>query len=88
MQLDCTNYLHMREVKVYDASGNCALNKLATQSSTYWDPASKAVNGDHNDWSHTNNEAGMYHEWTKSNLTVSAPFYSKRLTLSLTLVLI
>ena len=26
----------------------------------------------------------MYHEWTKSNLTVTAPFHSNRLTLSLT----
>ena len=32
-----TNYLHMREVQVYDTSGvNLALNKLATQSSSWW----------------------------------------------------
>ena len=46
------------EVKVFDTSGvNHALNKLATQSSTYighsWgsDPASKAVNGNLGDFS-------------------------------------
>ena len=71
VQLDGRNYLHCREVKVFDTSGvNHALNKLATQSSTYWDPASKAANGYHNDWSHTNNDAGMYHELTDSNLIV------------------
>jgi hypothetical protein len=66
VQLDGTNYLHMREVQVFDTSGvNCALNKAASQSSTYmlhyWgsDPASKAVNGVLYDYSHTNNDAGM-----------------------------
>ena len=50
---------------MYDTSGvNCALNKPATQSSTYilhdWgpDPASKAVNGNLNDFSCTVEEAG------------------------------
>ena len=65
MQLEGTIFLHLREVQVYDTIGvNRALNKYATQSSTYiehsWgpDPASKAVNGDLNDYSHTNSEAG------------------------------
>ena len=94
MQLLGTNILNMREVQVFDTSGvNRALNKPATQSSTYIlhsdgsSPASMAVNGNLGDFSHTYSEAGMYHEWTKSNLTVTAPFHSKRLTLSLTLVL-
>ena len=90
VQLLGTNFLNLREVQVFDQNGvNRALNKPATQSSTtpgY--EASKIVNGNLNDMSHTNWEAGMYHEWTKSNLTVTAPFHSKRLTLSLTLVLI
>jgi hypothetical protein len=59
VQLEGTNILHMREVQVYDTSGvNHALNKLATQSSTHIDPASNAVNGDLNDNSHTDSEAG------------------------------
>jgi hypothetical protein len=67
VQLEGTNYLHMREVQVFDTSGvNRALNKLATQSSTYFehswgsDPASKAVNGNLGDFSHTNYDAGMF----------------------------
>ena len=51
---------------MFGTSGvNRALNKPATQSSTYiehsWgsDPASNAVNGNLNDFSHTNNDAGM-----------------------------
>ena len=90
VQLEGRNHLHMREVQVFDTRGvNRALNKPATQSSDYdghtWGPdlASKAVNGDLNDFSHTFNDAGMYHEWTKSKLTVTAPYHSKRLTLSL-----
>jgi hypothetical protein len=72
VQLEGKNNLHMREVEVFDTSGvNRALNKPATQSSTYYYyPASKAVNGDRNDYSHTNNDAGMYHELTNSNLIV------------------
>jgi hypothetical protein len=65
VQLESTNSLHMREVQVYDTSGvNRALYKSATQSSTnIWhswgsDPASKAVNGNLNDYSHTNSERG------------------------------
>ena len=69
VQLEGTIFLHMSEVQVYDTSGvNRALNNPATQSSTYtghnWgpDPASKAVNGVLNDFSCTNDDAGMYHE--------------------------
>jgi subtilisin-like proprotein convertase family protein len=67
VQLEGTNAvaLNMREVEVLDTSGvNRALNKYATQSSTYlWNnitpkPASLAVNGNLNDLSHTQNEAG------------------------------
>ena len=60
VHLEGTIFLHMREVQVYDMSGvNRALNKLATQSSTYsGEEASKAVNGNLNDWSHTQNVAG------------------------------
>jgi hypothetical protein len=94
VQLDGTNHLHLREVQVFDTSGvNRALNKPATQSSTYdghhWgpDPASKAVNGNLNDFSSTKNDVGMYHEWTKSNLFVYSTLSFKPLDpLSLTLV--
>ena len=61
VQLDGRNFLHMREVQVYDMSGvNRALNKPAIQSSTFAVglPASKAVNGDLNDFSCTFEEAG------------------------------
>ena len=97
MQLSGTNILNIREVQVFDTNGvNRALSKPATQSSTYIVSeynfsASNAVNGiitidGHEDMSHTENEAGMYHEWTKSNLSVTAPFHSNRLTISLTIV--
>ena len=78
VQLEGKNNLHMREVEVFDTSGiNRALNKPASQSSTAaGEEASKAVNGALNDLSHTNNDAGIYHEWTKSNLTVKAPMKS------------
>jgi hypothetical protein len=53
VQLEGTNYLHMREVQVFDKNGlNVALNKVATQSGTseypagVSHPASDAVNGD------------------------------------------
>ena len=89
MQLEGRNILNMREVQVFDTSGfNHALNKPASQSSTAaGEEASKAVNGNLGDHSHTNNDAGIYHELTNSNLTVKAPFHSKRLTFSLTLIL-
>jgi hypothetical protein len=51
VQLEGQNFLHLREVEVWDQNGtNVALNKTATQSSTYstWGavrPASDAVNG-------------------------------------------
>ena len=93
VQLSGTNTLNIREVQVFDTNGvNRALSKPATQSSTRWPYfASKAVNGiitidGHEDMSHTEYEAGMYHEWTKSNLSVTAPFHSNRLTISLTIV--
>ena len=55
VQLEGSNFLHMREVQVFDKNGlNVALNKVATQSSTFasWS-ASYAVNGNLNDLSHT-----------------------------------
>ena len=60
VQLEGTIFLHMREVQVYDMNGvNHALNKLATQSSTEsGEEASKAVNGNLNDWSHTHYSTG------------------------------
>ena len=60
VQLEGTNSLHMNEVQVFDKNGlNLALNKVATQSTT-WDGflASNAVNGNLNDHSHTNSAAG------------------------------
>ena len=52
VQLEGTNYLHMREIQVFDKNGlNVALNKVATQSGTseypagVSHPASEAVNG-------------------------------------------
>ena len=60
VQLEGTNNLHMNEVQVFDKNGlNVALNKIATQSTT-WDGflASNAVNGNLNDHSHTNSAAG------------------------------
>ena len=86
MQLEGRNYLHMREVQVFDTSGvNRAFNKPASQSSTWifhdWgpDPALKAVNGRLSDFSCTYNDAGMYHEWTKSNLIVYSTLSFKSL---------
>jgi hypothetical protein len=59
------NYLHLREVEVWDQNGiNRALNKNATQSSTMTGyPASSAVNGVVTGWSfsHTNGGASKYH---------------------------
>ena len=52
-------------MEVYDSTGtNVALNKPAIQSSTYSGhvshdfPASKAVNGARDDFTHTNDETG------------------------------
>jgi hypothetical protein len=72
VELEGTNHLNMREVKVFDTSGvNRALSMTATQSSTLQGyPASNVVNGNLGDFSHTNNDAGMYHELTNSNLIV------------------
>lgn len=61
IQLDGTNYLHLREVQVFDQNEiNVALNKNATQSSIYLTtlPASAAVNGNLTDHFHTSSEAG------------------------------
>jgi hypothetical protein len=72
VQLKGQNYLHLREVEVWDQNGtNVALNKTATQSSTFlfWGkgrPASDAVNGildmtnlsSMADMSHTESESG------------------------------
>ena len=71
VQLEGQNYLHLREVEVWDQNGtNVALNKTASQSSTWVDngltyPASNAVDGVVNitftDMSHTNFDQGEYH---------------------------
>jgi hypothetical protein len=72
VQLEGQNYLHMSEVEVWDKNDiNVALNKPATQSSTYVGgngliyPASKAVDGvvqvSFTDLSHTGNDRGKYH---------------------------
>ena len=62
VQLEGNDHLHMREVQVFDKNGlNVALNKVATQSSTSTNPAgsaSYAVNGNLEDFSHTNNDIG------------------------------
>jgi hypothetical protein len=61
VQLEGRNYLHMRDVEVWGTNGtNVALNKAATQSSTYdaGSPASNAVNGIFTDWTHTGEESG------------------------------
>ncbi len=56
VQLEGRDFLHMREVQVFDKNGlNVALNKVATQSTTATGhPASNAVNGNLEDFSHTN----------------------------------
>ena len=70
VQLDGQNYLNLNEVQVYDLYNfNVAVNKPATQSSTWKDykdyPAANAVNGIStnvkNDFTNTNNDAGIYH---------------------------
>ena len=66
VQLAGTNYLNMNEVQVIDLNGvNVALNKPATQSSTFGSyTASNAVNGRNyvsDTGSMTNNEKSTYH---------------------------
>ncbi len=63
MQLEGRNCLHLREVEVFDQNDvNRALNMPAIQSSTlFGEVASKAMNGDLNDNSHTWDESGKYH---------------------------
>ena len=61
IQLEGRNYLHLREVQVFDYNDvNVALNKVASQSSTYpgYLPASAAVDGNMTDFSHTYEEQG------------------------------
>ena len=62
VQLEGQDHLHMKEVQVFDKNGiNVALNKTATQSSTTTNPAgsaSYAVNGNLEDFSHTNYDIG------------------------------
>ena len=57
-----TNVLNIGEVEVYDQLGtiNRALGKNASQSSDHGDfPASNAINGDPNTFSHTSNGLGL-----------------------------
>jgi hypothetical protein len=67
VQLEGRNFLHLREVEVYDQSGiNRALNKPAAQSSTYTYgditiDARYAVDGSLETNSHTNQDNGKYH---------------------------
>ena len=70
---------------LYQCNNN--MNQKWLASTTWADPASKAVNGNLNDNSHTLVDAGMYHELTYSYLNVTPSCHSKRLTPSLTLVL-
>jgi hypothetical protein len=79
VQLEGTNYVHMREIQVFDKNGvNVALNKNATQSgTTVWGdggPASKAVNGDVTDFgSFSFHQAGKYF-----NYQLQQPMYIYR----------
>ena len=79
VQLEGTNYLHMREIQVFDKNGvNVALNMAATQSgTTVWGdggPASKAVNGDVTDFgSFSFHQAGKYF-----NYQLQQPMYIYR----------
>jgi hypothetical protein len=65
VQLEGRNYLHMREVEVFDQNaGNRALNKPSTQSSNMWfdvhGPSSRAVDGSLDTFSHTDLDTGKY----------------------------
>ena len=79
VQLEGSNYVHMREIQVFDKNGvNVALNKNATQSgTTVWGdggPASKAVNGDVTDFgSFSFHQAGKYF-----NYQLQQPMYIYR----------
>ena len=67
IKLEGTNYLHLREVEVYDDKNvNVALNKTATQSSNMTGPdaaavAGRAVDGSLTTISHTNSGPGKCH---------------------------
>jgi hypothetical protein len=78
IQLEGTNYLHMREVQVFDYNNvNVALNKPATQSSTRtgtWPfslEASSAVDGNLTTISYTNNEQGKHQLFIKLQTLMS-----------------
>ena len=79
VQLEGSNYVHMREIQVFDKNGvNVALNMAATQSgTTVWGdggPASKAVNGDVTDFgSFSFHQAGKYF-----NYQLQQPMYIYR----------
>ena len=61
VQLDGRNYLHLREVEVFDQNGvNRALNKPATQSSLDGGEATWAVDGNLSTISHSGNDHGKY----------------------------
>ena len=66
IQLEGTNYLHMREVQVLDYHDvNVAQNRPATQSSNMTGPdaaavAGRAVDGNLTTYSHTNNQIGKW----------------------------
>jgi hypothetical protein len=62
IQLTGNYTLHMREVQVFDYNDtNVAYRKYAEQSTTYGSyPASRAVDGNLNTWSHTNWEPGKH----------------------------
>jgi hypothetical protein len=66
IQLEGSNYLHMREVKVYDNRDvNVAQNRPATQSSNMTGPyaaavAGRAVDGNLTTISHTNIQTGKW----------------------------
>ena len=78
-----TVVLNIGEVEVYDQSGtNRALNKAATQSSGIIYPASEAVDGNANTFSHTNIDSG------KLMLETKLFYITKGLTLTFCVSLI
>ena len=78
IQLEGTNYLHMREVQVLDYRDvNVAQNRPATQSSNMTGPdaaavAGRAVDGNLTTISHTNNQTGKWPSFVfKLGITLS-----------------
>jgi hypothetical protein len=64
IQIDRTEFLHMRDVQVFDYNNvNRALNKNAIQSSNYDSgmPASNSVDGNLGSYSHTKADNRKYH---------------------------